>query len=287
MKKLPLVSIIMPTHNRSLFLLEAVDSVLSQSYTNWELIIIADACTDNTNKLIKPYLQDKRISFKETNENLGGAGARNLGLDIAMGEYISFLDDDDVWHQKKIETQLNFLRNNSKTVLVYCNFNQWFQSGLKKEIIIKPSISIEELLVLNYIGSFSFVMVVSKELKNTRIDSELKSAQDWDLWTKVLRNSNTLAQNCNLNLVDYRMQGQKKISTNKNSVSNGHERWFSNNVHYMNHKIKAFHKTVIKIKKENNLFKCIKIGLNFFFKNPTKLDLNIVILKLIYTQIQR
>ena len=287
MKKWPLVSIIMPTHNRSVFLLEALDSVLNQSYTNWELIIIADACTDNTNELIKPYLQDNRISFKETKENLGGAGARNLGLDIAIGEYISFLDDDDVWHQNKIETQLDFLKHNPQTVLVYCNFNQWFQSRVKKEVIIKPTISINEMLIRNYIGSFSFVMVVSKELRNTRIDSKLRSAQDWDLWTKVLRNSNTLAQNCNLNLVDYRMQGQKKISVNKDSVSNGYERWYMNNLQNMNDTLKAFHKTVIKIKKENNLSKRIKFGLDFCFKNPAKLNLHIIICKLIYSQVYR
>jgi len=287
MKKSPLVSIIMPTHNRSVFLLEAVDSVLNQSYTNWELIIIADACTDNTNELIKPYLQDNRVSFKETEENLGGAGARNLGLDMAKGEYISFLDDDDIWHQNKIQVQLVFLQKKPETMLVYCNFNQWIDTVDRKEIRMKSSISLNELLILNSIGSFSFVMVAASALKQTRIDEKLRSAQDWDLWTKVLRNTNTLAQNCNLILVDYRMQGQEKISVNKKSVSNGYERWLKNNEQDMNASLKAFHNTIIQIKKENSLFKCVKFGLNFFLKNPTKVYLNIVISKVLYSQLYR
>ena len=287
MKRSYLVSIIIPTHNRSHFLLEAVDSVLNQSYADWELIIIADACTDNTSELIKPYLQDHRITITNTAANLGGGGARNLGLDMANGEYISFLDDDDIWHQNKIETQLNFLKRNPQTSLVYCNFNQWRHSGIKKEVILKSSTSLKELLVVNRIGSFSFVMVTSKELGNTRIDSELRSAQDWDLWTKLLENSNTVAQNCNMNLVDYRIQGQKKISINKDSVSSGYEKWYLNNAHNMSDKLNEYHEVVISIKNENNWLNCVKLGLDFIFKNPTSINMNIVISKLIYTQVFR
>ena len=180
MKKEALISIIMPTHNRSLFLIEALKSILSQSHSNWELFIIADACTDNTKGVIEPFLVDDRICYIETKHNLGGAGARNLGLEMAKGEYISFLDDDDIWDPNKTKIQLDFLKNNPNTKLVYCNFNQWFQNGKKREKIMSSLISFEDLLVFNLIGSFSFVMVKASEQERIRIDEELKSSQDWD-----------------------------------------------------------------------------------------------------------
>ena len=89
-----LVSIILPTFNSAQFISQTINSIISQTYSNWELIIIADACNDNTNEVIIPYLQDERIIFLETKLNLGGGGARNLGLDTAKGEFISFLDDE-------------------------------------------------------------------------------------------------------------------------------------------------------------------------------------------------
>jgi glycosyltransferase involved in cell wall biosynthesis len=285
MKKSDLVSIIMPTHNRSVFLLEAVNSVLSQSYSNWELIIIADACTDNTNKVIEPYLQDDRISFIETEQNLGGAGARNLGLDKAKGEYISFLDDDDVWNPIKTEIQLDFLQKRPDTDLVYCNLNQWFENGVKKERIMNPSVSLEQLLILNLIGSFSFVMVKSSVVDKMRINPNLSASQDWDLWVKILSNFNSLAQNCNVNLVDYRIQGQKQISTNNESLSKGYELFFNNHKKHMSELLKSFHNTVINIKKEQKTFKCIRLGLCFVLKNLTNLYLNRIIFSLIYSKV--
>jgi hypothetical protein len=132
---------------------------------------------------------------------------------------------------------------------------------MKKKIILNSSIFFEDLLILNLIGSFSFLMVKASELKKLRIDPELKSCQDWDLWTKVLRNSSSIALNCNLNLVDYRMHGQKKISTNKDSISVGYQKWYNNNKEFMNYSLKSFHETVIKIKKEKKLYKCFKFGL--------------------------
>ena len=285
MIKTPLVSIIMPTHNRSFFLIEALESILSQSHSNWDLIIIADACTDNTKEVIKPYLEDDRICYIEAKDNLGGAAARNRGLELAKGEYISFLDDDDIWDQNKIKIQLDFLQNNPATNLVYCNFNQWFQNGEKRQKIMNPSVSFEELLVLNLIGSFSFVMVKASELQNIRIDEELKSSQDWDLWTKLLCNSNSLAQNCNVNLVDYRMQGQKKISTNNDSISDGYEKWYISNECHMNNSLKSFHRTIININKEIKTFKCISLGLCFVLKNLTNLYLNKIIISKIYSKV--
>lgn len=281
----PLISIVMPTHNRSDFLMEAVNSVLKQTYTNWELFIIADACTDNTSDVIKPYLKDKRIHFYNSEKNLGGAGARNYGMNLIGGNYVAFLDDDDVWLPKKLEVQLNFLIEHTETALVYCNFSQWFSSGKKKEIAMRNSVTYDDLLVLNLIGSFSFVMLKMSKLNESRIDSELKSAQDWDLWLKVLKDSKEIGRNCNENLVDYRIQGQKKISVNRESVSKGYEKWFKNHKEDMNPALINYHKAIVEIKRQDKVSKCLGIWFSFFLRNPSKLYFNLLISKQIYSRV--
>ena len=98
----------MPTHNRSLLLSRAINSVLLQTYQNWELIIIDDACSDNTSDIIEPNLKDERIRVIRLKEGVGGAEARNIGLDESKGELIAFLDDDDEWLKNKLERQVIF-----------------------------------------------------------------------------------------------------------------------------------------------------------------------------------
>lgn len=101
----PLVSVITPTFNRSSYLLFAVDSVLKQTYENWELIIVDDGSTDNTRDLLDSYLVDPRIQYC-FQTNRGQSVARNRGLSLAKGAFIGFLDSDDIWLPDKLEKQL-------------------------------------------------------------------------------------------------------------------------------------------------------------------------------------
>ena len=101
-----MVSIIIPTHNRSSLLSRAIDSVLNQTYKNWELIIINDACSDDTIQVYIPF-NDQRIRVLHLKESVGGGSARNAGLDISNGDFIAFLDDDDQWLNDKLEEQIN------------------------------------------------------------------------------------------------------------------------------------------------------------------------------------
>ena len=100
-----LVSIIIPTHNRKEFLIKALDSVLNQTYRNIEVIIIDDASTDGTGDLILSY-NDERIKYFKNSSNLYAAESRNIGIQNSNGNFIAFLDDDDIWLPEKLEQQI-------------------------------------------------------------------------------------------------------------------------------------------------------------------------------------
>jgi teichuronic acid biosynthesis glycosyltransferase TuaG len=102
----PLVSIVMPAYNAAGFIGAAIDSVIKQTYPNWELIIIDDHSKDNTFMLAEVYMTDKRIKVVKTLQNGGAAVARNFGIELARGAYIAFLDSDDLWMPEKLEVQL-------------------------------------------------------------------------------------------------------------------------------------------------------------------------------------
>ncbi len=109
-----LVSIITPTYNCGNFIVETIESVLSQTYTNWEMIIADDCSTDNTKELIEPYLEkDNRIKYICNVRNSGAAITRNNALRIAKGRWIAFLDSDDLWTSGKLERQIKFMLDNN------------------------------------------------------------------------------------------------------------------------------------------------------------------------------
>ena len=107
-----LVSIITPTYNCSRFISKTIESVLSQTYPLWEMLIIDDCSTDDTEKKILPYIEsDSRIKYYRLEHNSGAAVARNTALRLAGGRWIAFLDSDDLWHPEKLERQIRFMRD--------------------------------------------------------------------------------------------------------------------------------------------------------------------------------
>ena len=106
-----LVSVIMPTYNCSRFIAESIRSVLSQTYTNWELLIVDDCSTDNTAEIVNAFT-DSRIRYMQNEKNEGAALTRNKALRAAKGRYIAFLDADDLWAPEKLEKQIAFMQQN-------------------------------------------------------------------------------------------------------------------------------------------------------------------------------
>ena len=107
-----LVSIIMPSFNTGAYISKSIQSVLAQSYKNWELIIVDDCSNDNTDQVVKSYLKDNRIKYFKNDTNMGAAFSRNYALREARGKWIAFLDSDDLWNAEKLRKQIEFMQNN-------------------------------------------------------------------------------------------------------------------------------------------------------------------------------
>jgi len=112
--KAGLVSVIMPTYNCGKFICETIDSIIAQTYTDWEIVIVDDCSTDNTKRIITPYIEkDKRIRYHCLETNSGAAVARTVAMQMADGEYMAFCDSDDLWLPNKLERQLDFMIKNN------------------------------------------------------------------------------------------------------------------------------------------------------------------------------
>jgi len=114
----PKVSVIIPTYNRANFLRSAIQSVLNQTFKDFEVIVVDDASTDNTRQLIHEFVDD-RICYIAHNKNRGGSASRNTGIESSKGKFIAFLDDDDMWMPTKLEKQLLLVNMNPEISVVY------------------------------------------------------------------------------------------------------------------------------------------------------------------------
>ena len=118
-----LVSIIMPSWNTATFIAESIQCVINQTYHNWELIIVDDCSTDDTDAVVQPFLSDKRIIYLHNEKNSGAALTRNKALRQAQGEWIAFLDSDDLWMPEKLDKQIAFMKEN-EYVLSYTEYEK-------------------------------------------------------------------------------------------------------------------------------------------------------------------
>lgn len=127
-----LVSIITLTYNRRNILGKSIKSALEQTYTNFELLILDDGSDDGTSEFMQTF-SDSRISYKYLNHSGNVAALRNKGMKLAKGEYIAFLDSDDLWSPNKLEVQVNCLEDNPETGITFCGTKRWDSYGNIKE----------------------------------------------------------------------------------------------------------------------------------------------------------
>lgn len=183
----PLVSIIMPAYNAEKFISKSIESVLQQTYPNWELLVINDGSIDNTSNIVNSF-NDSRIKLIEQ-DNSGVSKARNTGIANSTGEFIAFLDSDDLWLQDKLEIQVKYMINNQNIILSYGDYLSFIEDGKiienKQLYPFKIKDLKERLLVFNFIATLT-VMVKSDVLKDTGgFDTEFFGPEDWDLWIKI------------------------------------------------------------------------------------------------------
>ncbi len=181
-----LISVIIPTYNRKNFLKIAVESVLNQTYKNFELIIVDDGSTDDTENLIKSYNDERIIYWYQ--KNRGASAARNTGISIANGYYIAFLDSDDRWKPEKLEIQYQAMEEHPEFMLSHTE-EIWYRNGKilnpKKKHKKQHGDIFKQSLQLCAI-SMSTVMV-KKELFNLigLYDEKLEVCEDYDMWLRV------------------------------------------------------------------------------------------------------
>src|SRR5699024_450228 len=148
-----LVSVIIPTYNRAYLITDAINSVLKQTHKNFELLIIDDYSTDSTESIVKGY-DDPRVSYLKNNRSKGAQGARNTGIFADKGEWVAFLDSDDIWLATKIEEQLSIIKSKKNIVGVTCGFKRL--NANTKEIVAtiipsKNEFEFNDLLHKNFI----------------------------------------------------------------------------------------------------------------------------------------
>jgi glycosyltransferase involved in cell wall biosynthesis len=151
-----LVSIIMPAYNAELYIASAIESILKQTYKHWELLVVNDASSDKTGKIVDQFRErDSRIHLHTNPTNSGIAESRNLALRNAKGRFIAFLDSDDLWLPEKLSTQLMFMHENNASI-AYAGYSRVNEVGKHLGTVIPPKLlTYRDLLKSNHIGNLT------------------------------------------------------------------------------------------------------------------------------------
>ncbi len=192
----PLVSIIMPTFNHASFIGDAIDSVLNQTYNHFELIIIDNYSTDSTEKIIRSF-SDQRIKYYRFSNNGIIAASRNCGIKNARGEFIAFLDSDDLWYENKLARQVEAMAREPDAALCFCPFkmdsdDQEYNNEIRTARDQNFSGHIyDRFLNCNFMAASSVLIraVVLKLTGDFDVASNLVGAEDFDLWLRISRDN--------------------------------------------------------------------------------------------------
>lgn len=180
-----MVSIITPSYNSSSFVRDTVNSVLAQTYENWEMIIVDDCSKDNSIEIIKSF-SDSRIKLIELKKNGGAAEARNVALRRAKGKYIAFLDSDDLWMPHKLQNQLEFIKKKD-AAFIFSNYERISEDGINhvNYVHVPKKIHYNQFLRNTIIGTLTVLIDKTKtgyfEMPN------IKSSHDMALWCLLLK----------------------------------------------------------------------------------------------------
>lgn len=197
-----LVSIIMPSYNTGKYIKETINSVINQTYTNWELLIVDDCSTDNTDEVISEC-KDERIRYFKNEKNLGTAISRNKALREAKGKWIAFLDSDDLWEKEKLEKQIEFMKDNN----YYFSYTQYqeideFSNSLNK-LITGPK-KITQTGMYNYCWPGCLTVMYDLEKVGLIQIENLPKNNDYAIWLKAIKKANCyLVNEC---LAKYRIR---------------------------------------------------------------------------------
>lgn len=183
----PFVTVIIPAYNAESYIEETLDSVLAQSISNWEMIVIDDGSTDRTPEILAEYAKkDARIRLITNEANMGVAKTRNRGLELFRGQYVAFLDSDDYWESHMLEKMLARAGETGADI-VYCSYSLVDESGKKvcNDFIVPAETTFEESIIRSVI-TCSTVLITAELARNNRFPTDMYH-EDIALWFRILR----------------------------------------------------------------------------------------------------
>jgi glycosyltransferase involved in cell wall biosynthesis len=220
---MPKVSVIIPTHNRAELLRGAIQSVLDQTYRDFEIIVVDDASTDHTPEVVRNFA-DERIRYVRNATNRGEGGARNVGLERARGEFIALLDDDDEWLPEKLELQVKVLESSTLQVgAVYTavsTVDTVTGKSWESAFAARRGNVVEALLANNWITPSSMLLRKECFQKAGRFEEGMRFGADYDMWLRVARHFHF--ECIDKPLVRYRVHGGN-VTANPRTVIEGLE----------------------------------------------------------------
>lgn len=213
MESQPLVSVIMPCYNMASYVSDSIKSVIAQTYPHWELLIVDDASSDETVNIIKSYAQaDSRIKLAIKKQNSGISDTRNQCIQMAQGQFLAFLDADDIWHPEKLEKQLSFML--AKNIgFTYSTYDWIDEDGkiMNKFINTIGNLDYKTYLRNTIIGCST--VMVNKAITGDVFVPKFRTSEDTATWLDILRKG-LMAYAIDESLVSYRIR-RKSASSNK------------------------------------------------------------------------
>jgi len=198
-----LVSVIMPSYNTAKFIKESIESVLNQTYSNLELIIVDDCSTDNTDEVVCS-IADERIVYIKNDINSGAAVSRNRAIREAKGKWIAFLDSDDIWQADKLEKQLGFMKKGGYH-FSYTSYEEIDEQSAPRGVKVSGPDKINKRQMYNYCWPGCLTVMYDADYVGEIQIEDLKKNNDYAIWLKVIEKAD-----CHLldeNLARYRIRG--------------------------------------------------------------------------------
>ena len=190
-----LVSIIMPSYNTAPYIAESIRSVMAQTYTDWELIIVDDSSSDNTDKVVSSLMSSRtssaitnssNIHYLKNDRNRGAAYSRNRALREAKGKWIAFLDSDDLWAPDKLEKQIAFMEKNDYA-FSYTRYGEMDEAGKLNGVVVGGPAHISKTGMYNYCWPGCLTVMYDREVVGDIQIADIRKNNDYAMWLKIVR----------------------------------------------------------------------------------------------------